>query len=71
MYAVENPATSRLWKWRPMARCLRNDISTTHDACAYGAAWKKPTTWKGNVPGLEKLSKRCPGNIKHVVLQGT
>ena len=39
--------------------------------CAYGAAWLKPTTVVGTLPGIANLERRCPGGLRHVILQGT
>ena len=39
--------------------------------CAYGAAWLKPTSVVGTLPQLGKLERRCPGGLRHVILQGT
>ena len=69
---IENSRSPGLWTWRPFAHELRLLKATTVDLhmCAYDAAWMKPTRLMGTLPGLESLARRCPGNVKHVVLQG-
>jgi hypothetical protein len=69
---VENPRSSGLWGWRPFARELKRLRASTVDLhmCAFDAAWFKPTRLCGTVPGLELMGRRCPGGVKHVVLQG-
>jgi len=69
---VENPRSSGLWTWRPFARelsLLKAAFVDLH-MCAYDAAWLKPTRLAGTLPGLSRMARRCPGGVKHVVLQG-
>ena len=62
-FALENPQTSRLWSFPPMARALSDPRvkQVMFHACTFGAATKKPTTFAGTLPGLNELTRFCPG----------
>ena len=70
---LENPWSSQLWRWRPLARELARAGAAVlrFDMCCYGAAWRKPTGLATNVGTLGTLARCCPGHSEHVVLQGT
>lgn len=75
LFALENPQSSRLWHFGPIARVLR-DFRVSRvgfHACAYGATSQKPTMLAGTLPGLHELRRSCPGissEHKHEALQG-
>ena len=71
MVIVENPASSSLWRWRPMAGALRRlgCRMFSFDACGFGAAWKKPTVLASNMD-LSFIERRCRRDHQHVPLQG-
>ena len=76
VFALENPATSRLWCFPPMTRALSDSRvkQVTFHACRFGAASKKPTMIAGTLPGLYELGKLCHGTSTkhmHVKLSGT
>ena len=76
VFALENPATSRLWCFPPMTRALSDSRvkQVTFHACRFGAASKKPTMIAGTLPGLCELGKLCHGTSTkhmHVKLSGT
>ena len=68
---VENPATSSLWRWRPMADALQRlgCKQFFFDACGFGAAWKKPTVLASNMD-LSFIERRCSRDHPHALLQG-
>ena len=60
---VENPFSSALWRYPPIARSLEA-IGAQHvrtDFCAWGTRWNKPTRLSGTLPGLERLTRVCTG----------
>ena len=72
-WSLENPATSRLFKFDPIA-CAFDSADTTSvqfDMCMHGATHKKPTRLWTSVPELARLARACCGGHKHEVLQGT
>ena len=75
-FAVENPQTSKLWKFGPMERALSDPRvnKMMFHACAYHAESKKPTVFMGTLPGMNSLMRRCPGTSAthtHTRLCGT
>ena len=67
---VENPLSSRLWSWAPLAREFRRGgfYFVDFDMCAFAAAWKKPTRIATNLAGCAFLGRKGPGHRRHVVL---
>ncbi|CAE8733684.1 unnamed protein product [Polarella glacialis] len=72
-WTLENPASSALWTWKPLAVLLAacDVTSVVFDMCMFGAALKKPSRIAGTLQGLDSLARRCPGSLPHVILQGT
>lgn len=81
-FTLENPLTSYAWKM-PNLFSLVMDTKCTEavlDQCQYGLRLpdnrgvaglaQKPTRFAGTLPGLEKLSKRCPHDHTHVQVIG-
>ena len=70
---LENPKSSGLWAFPPVARALAYASSQpVHlDMCRYGALYMKPTTLHTTLPGAEVLGLRCRGGHWHEHLQGT
>lgn len=71
-WSIENPATSRLFEFRPVVELfgLPHVIWFKWDMCAYGEAYKKPTGLLTNLAPLQVLARRCCGGHKHVQLVG-
>lgn len=63
VFVLENPASSKLWKFAPMREALEDPQVRTVNfhACAYGAKSMKPTILAGTLPGLPTLARTCPG----------
>ena len=76
MFSVENPSSSRLWKFDPFVRmsAWSGVFKVHYDSCVFGASSKKPTVLLTNAKCLMSLQKRCPGcsaNHRHVALAGS
>ena len=78
---VENPVTSMLWQAPPIAKIIETGetLSTTYDACGYGARWRKRTRIISvHAPPRPQLCKLCAGRkgvcsftgLPHIVLSG-
>ena len=72
-YTVEQPRSSGMWRWPPLARCLRLDgaFEVHFDTCQYGAPSRKPTTFCGTLPGLHRIGRKCCCSEHSERLQGT
>ena len=48
-WTIEQPATSLMWLYRPIARLIEDDgvCIVTTDVCMFGAPWRKPTSIAG------------------------
>ena len=59
---LENPARSRIFNEPEIARALGRlkAVRCDFDMCAYGTAWKKPTTVYTTLPAGPSLRRRCP-----------
>lgn len=81
-FTMENPKTSFAWKI-PFVRnlCRRWNCKTVHlDQCMFGlkipgeqgvlGLAKKPTTFMGNMPNLDKLHRKCSHDHPHVAVLG-
>ena len=71
---LENPARSSIFNEPEIARALvrLKAVRCDFDMCAYGAAWKKPTTVYTTLPAGPSLRRRCPApGAPRVVLSGT
>ena len=78
-FLVENPASSRLWIFPPLAALMHKcSMNFVFHACQYGGPALKPTRivgWNINLIGLDKKCQRqgrvCSAiGVPHVVLQG-
>ena len=72
-WSLENPAASRLWRWRPLQDAQQQVLQSyfvQFDQCAYGTPWKKPTKVLTSLGSLAALGKPCPGCPQHLVLRG-
>ena len=70
-WCIENPASSRLWSqpgFRTLA-CRKSVHSVLFHMCRFGAPWLKPTRILSSFC-LARLSLRCAGCTRHMVLQG-
>ena len=70
---LENPARSSLFGEPEIARALAKlgAVCCDFDMCAYGSAWKKPTTIYTTLPGCLGLCRQCPApGAPYVVLSG-
>ena len=73
LFTIENPRSSRVWSWPPLAAELRRAQAVAADfpLCAFGTPFKKPTRFAGTLPGLGALTRECTCTDLHpVVLQG-
>ena len=72
-FTLENPQSSRLWKFGPIAQIFsdRRVYFYTFHMCAFGAPHKKGTSVLTNIEELYSLEKRCSGKHKHEQLRGT
>ena len=64
-WTIENPTNSWFWELPCMTRLLSLGHMCDLHACAYGGSRPKLTSFLGTVPGLESLSKFCPGDHEH------
>ena len=76
---IENPMTSRLWIFPPIAKEVSRATSViVFDACQYGTPWKKSTKLASWNIDLSPLEKRChqtanccsATGVPHVKLEG-
>lgn len=72
-FTLENPKTSRLWQFSPLAELMKDRRvgMLEWDMCQYGESYKKSTCLMTNELGFQSLARRCQGGHKHVHLQGT
>ena len=58
---LENPKSSRLWQLDPVVRLLGLDGVgfVDFDMCGYGTPYKKPTRIMSNIPGIQRLARKC------------
>lgn len=81
-FTMENPLTSYAWRM-PFYLETKKSCSITEvvlDQCSYGLSIpdtdgklglaKKATIFCGNLPGLEKIGRRCSKNYEHVQVIG-
>ncbi|CAK0831794.1 unnamed protein product [Prorocentrum cordatum] len=69
-WSVENPRTSRLWSFDPIARLhgLADVVEVNFDMSMYGTAYRKPTRILTNLRALQSLGDRPRIRHKHSVL---
>lgn len=67
VFSLENPATSLIWLYKPVARLKSIPRVTLKigDQCCYGCEYRKPTGWLTNAEHLDVLVKQCPGGSLH------
>jgi len=72
-WTLENPLSSKLWAWPPLAKYLRTHTHRSAEVhmCMYGATYLKPTRLCGSLPRLDELERLCCGGHLHERLQGT
>ena len=72
-WSVENPHSSALWRWAPLATFFTKTKSTsvTIDCCQYGCRYRKTTRIQTSIHKLSSLAARCNSSHTHEVLQGT
>ena len=60
-FMLENPRSSRLWQFDPVVRLLGLDgvDFVDFDMCGYGTPYKKPTRIMSNIPGIQRLARKC------------
>lgn len=75
LWSIENPATSRLFTFPPIARLagLGNARWVQWDMCMYGADHRKRTLLLTNLPELDRLGcdRKCNHAYRHTPLAGT
>ena len=71
-WSMENPKSSRIWHFEPVATlfALPGAFAADLDMCAFGSVYKKPTRILTDVQNLSKLCQCCPRNHKHVLACG-
>ena len=72
-FSIENPRSSGLWRFGPIAKLLALPAAHYIDfhTCAYGAPYRKPTRLLTNQGCLDSLSRFCDKQHSHVVLAGS
>ena len=72
-FSIENPLSSKIWRFAPMLalHALQGVYDVVFDACAYEGLYKKPTKILTSFQCLQCLSRRCPGNHVHIQCQGS
>ena len=72
LFSIENPFSSKLWSFWPIA-CLfrlRDVICVDIDLCEYGSPYKKSIRLVTNFAKLANLSPTCRRNHQHARLSG-
>ena len=72
-FAIENPASSRLFQFEPLLKALHlGPVSfVTFEMCQYGEPYKKSTCIATSSPHLGRLGRRCNHSSHAVWLKGT
>ena len=72
-WSIENPATSRLFEFRPIMELygLPNVIWFKWDMCRYDQPFRKSTGMLTNLTSLKVLARNCLRDHQHVQLRGT
>ena len=70
-WSIENPRSSKLWNFPPMAECLGRlkCFDVIFDLCRYGCPYKKTTRITTSTPQLAARGKRCTCGTNHVWLR--
>lgn len=72
-FSLENPQSSRLWRFGPIETIFKDKrihFFSFH-LCQYGAAYKKATSIMTNTKEFETLVNICSGGHKHLQLRGS
>ena len=71
-WSVENPVSSGLFRWSPLASFLQSHPHhrVVYHNCRFGAPYKKSTCIVTDIPGLLNLGKLCRGDHTHIPLNG-
>ena len=71
-YAIENPASSKLFSFIPLVKAIATGVSytVTFDMCSYGEAFKKDTKMITSCFSLQQLEKHCAHRRHAVWLKG-
>ncbi|CAK0906294.1 unnamed protein product, partial [Prorocentrum cordatum] len=72
LWSLENPASSKLFRFEPLAvlASLPDARYVSFDLCGFGENVRKPTTIFTNAICLDVLGRRCDGSHRHEPLQG-
>ena len=72
LWSLENPSSSRLWSYPPVAALagLPDAVRIEWDMCRFGSTARKSTALLTNCSWLRGLSMRCLRNHVHVHLEG-
>ena len=72
-YSLENPSTSKIWSFEPIARlaALPGACHVDLHLCRYGFDHRKPIRLLTNLMSLKALSLRCNHSFRHFALQGS
>ena len=72
-FSIENPWSSRLWRFPPIQELIADPrcVFVVFDCCTYGSPHKKPTAILINLRALHKLAQRCNGGHQHLSLRGS
>ncbi|CAK0801704.1 unnamed protein product, partial [Prorocentrum cordatum] len=70
--SLENPRSSRLLKYPPLANIFEKlgCVSFEYHCCRYGAPYLKPTVFVTNVPSLSVIERACVCTVPHERLEG-
>ncbi|CAK0870751.1 unnamed protein product [Prorocentrum cordatum] len=70
--SLENPASSRLLKYPPLASMFNKMRceSIEYHCCRYGAPYKKPAGFIANLPELKIIGRKCACKVPHEIFEG-
>ncbi|CAK0810785.1 unnamed protein product, partial [Prorocentrum cordatum] len=71
-WSLENPASSKLFTWAPLASfiCSAESVKILIHYCQYGCTYKKPTFVISDHPDLSVIGRACSGGHAHEILEG-
>jgi len=66
-FSIENPASSYIWLYKPLAELAKLDgVRCVYgDQCMFGCEYRKPTGWLTNAPHFKRIAVGCPGGCGH------
>jgi hypothetical protein len=72
-WSIENPASSKLWEFEPVAILANYEgVHFVHwHMCGYGESYRKRTSLLTNIVGYEQLQRACTRDHDHIALSGT